>query len=66
MSLMNDELITYIIDQQGFDELKCAAKLLSTRKVVKGREAEKLSGVLNSLLKRMVYMKVGKPNEKDD
>ena len=63
---MNDELITYIIDQQGFDELKCAAKLLNTRQVVKGREAKKLSSVLNSLLKRVVYMKVGKTSETDN
>jgi hypothetical protein len=56
---MSEELTTYIIDQRGFDELKYISDFLSTRKTVKMKEVKKLSSALNSVLERVIYMKVG-------
>jgi hypothetical protein len=62
---MSNDLTTYIVDQKSYNDLKYVAKVIQGRKPLTKDEWDRLSGIFDTLFKRMIWMKVGSINEKD-
>ena len=61
---MSNDLTTYIVDQKSFNDLKYVAKIIQARKPLTKHEWDRLSGIFDTLFKRVVWMKVGLINDK--